>query len=428
MDQTSNTLDLILTDDQTSINKLKYGDPSGSSDHVTIEMEYIIKARLDHNQSSNSKRFALDRGDYQSMKNDLNRIDWDKEFEGMSTNSMMNFFESKLKQASEKFIPQFPADSNPGKERQPSWINHKTLRALKKKHNAYKRWMITKDGRDYQKYKKQRNASKARVRKSILEFEKRIAQSIKKSNKGYWKYANSKLKSKSKVPDLKLSEESYTSNDQEKADILNEFFSSVFTHEDLNNFPKSRTRIFRSKLEDIEITEEIVLDALTSLNGSKSPGPDAIHPRILKECATIIAHPLSLIFKSSLASSELPTQWKLANVTPVFKKGNKHSRENYRPISLTSIVCRLMEKLLKNAIVDHLEKNSLFSNNQWGFRGKRSCASQLLKVFEEVTAYIEEDHCVDIIYFDFAKAFDSVPHERLLRKIESYGIGGNFLK
>ena len=155
VDQTSNTLDLILTDDQTSINKLKYGDPLGSSDHVTIEMEYIIKARLDHNQSSNSKRFALDRGDYQSMKNDLNRIDWDKEFEGMSTNSMMNFFESKLKQASEKFIPQFLADSNPGKERQPSWINHKTLRALKKKHNAYKRWMITKDGRDYQKYKQQ---------------------------------------------------------------------------------------------------------------------------------------------------------------------------------------------------------------------------------------------------------------------------------
>ena len=153
--------------------------------------------------------------------------------------------------------------------------------------------MITKDGRDYQKYKQQRNASKARVGKSILEFERKIAQSIKKSDKGYWKYANSKLKSKSKVPDLKLSEESYTSNDQEKADILNEFFSSVFTHEDLNNFPKSPTRIFRLKLEDIEITEEIVLDALTSLNGSKSPGPDAIHPRILKKmcyshCSTFI--------------------------------------------------------------------------------------------------------------------------------------------
>ena len=153
VDQTSNTLDLILTDDQTSINKLQFGDPLGSSDHVTIEMEYIIKARLDHNQNPDSKRFAMDRGDYQSMKNDLNSIDWDKEFQGMSTNSMMNFFESKLKQASVKFIPQFPADSNPGKGKQPSWINHKTLRALKKKHNAYKRWMITKDGKDYQKYK-----------------------------------------------------------------------------------------------------------------------------------------------------------------------------------------------------------------------------------------------------------------------------------
>ena len=74
-----------------------------------------------------------------------------------------------------------------------------------------------------------------------------------------------------------------------------------------------------------------------------------------------------------------------------------------------------MEKLPKNAIADHLEKNNLFSNSQWGFRGKGSCTSQLFKVLEEVTAYIEEGHCVDIIYFDFSKAFDSISHERLLK-------------
>ncbi len=138
------------------------------------------------------------------------------------------------------------------------------------------------------------------------------------------------------------------------------------------------------------------------LNGQKSPGLDALHPRILNECAIIIAYPLLLIFKSSLVSSELPTHWKLANVIAEFKKWSKHSREHHRPISPTSVICRLMEKLLKTLwCVNHLERNGLFSNSQWGFRGNRLCSSQLLKVFEDVTANMDEGHCADMIYLDF---------------------------
>ena len=138
-----------------------------------------------------------------------------------------------------------------------------------------------------------------------------------------------------------------------------------------------------------------------------------------------LAHdPLFLIFKSSLHAGVLPDTWKIANVSPIFKKGNKHVTENYRPISLTSIVCRVMERIIKNAIVKHLDEHSLFSPDQFGFRSKRSCVLQLLHFFEDVTSMLDEGKYVDVIYFDFAKAFDSVPHQRLLVKIKSYGIDG----
>ena len=164
--------------------------------------------------------------------------------------------------------------------------------------------------------------------------------------------------------------------------------------------------------------------AIKSLDTSKSPGPDNIHPRVLKETADVIAYPLHLIFKGSLNAGLLPDTWKIANVSPIFKKGNKHVTENYRPISLTSIVCRVMERIIKNAIVKHLDEHSLFSPDQFGFRSKRSCVLQLLHFFEDVTSMLDEGKYVDVIYFDFAKAFDSVPHQRLLVKIKSYGIDG----
>ena len=107
----------------------------------------------------------------------------------------------------------------------------------------------------------------------------------------------------------------------------------------------------------------------------------------------------------------IPNEWKIAHVTPVHKKGSKHSKESYRPIGLTSIVCRVMERILKNKIVDHLERNDLLSNEQYGFRSKRSCVLQLLETLEGWTSCVDRGKSLDVIYFDFAKGFDSIRME-----------------
>ena len=123
----------------------------------------------------------------------------------------------------------------------------------------------------------------------------------------------------------------------------------------------------------------------------------------------------------------MPPEWKRANVTPIFKKGSKGSRGNYRPVSLTCVLCKVMESLLRDAIVEHLVANKLIRDTQHGFTSGRSCLTNLLEYLETLTKLVDEGHSVDIVYLDFAKAFDKVPTRRLLAKCDGLGIGGKVL-
>ena len=120
----------------------------------------------------------------------------------------------------------------------------------------------------------------------------------------------------------------------------------------------------------------------------------------------------------------LPEQWKQANLTPVSKSGKKDRVKNYRPISVTSIICRAMEKTIRNAIIDYLENNNIISENQRGFRKGTSCITQLLECLEDWTSGLDNKKDFVIIYFDFKAAFDKVLHKRLLKKVYALGIRG----
>ena len=164
----------------------------------------------------------------------------------------------------------------------------------------------------------------------------------------FWKYVNSRRKIKTSVSDLKKTTGGYSANDEEKADILNQQYYNTFTKEDISNMPEMEPReMISSAMSDIEITEEEVYKKLVDLKIDKSPGPDEIHPRLLKEMAKELSGPLTIIFNQSIRNSELPTQWKEATIIPIYKKGNKTDPANYRLVSLTSIVCRIMENALQ---------------------------------------------------------------------------------
>ena len=164
------------------------------------------------------------------------------------------------------------------------------------------------------------------------------------------------------------------------------------------------------------------------MNPSKASGPDSIPPSILKECAQELAIPLAILMNRSIREGVIPADWKIAHVTPIFKKGKKSAPGNYRPVSLTSVTCKVMESIIRDQLIGHFTRNALFTDCQHGFMNGRSCSTNLLAVLDIWTSVIESEGSIDTVYLDFAKAFDTVPHERLLRKLKGYGIGGDLLE
>ena len=137
--------------------------------------------------------------------------------------------------------------------------------------------------------------------------------------------------------------------------------------------------------------------------------------------------PLNFLFNKSLQLGKVPKRWKYATVTALHKGEDRHDSKNYRPVSITSVICRMMERILKTHIISHLEDNSILVDEQHGFVSKRSCLSNLLLAMEELTSIYEEKLPIDEIFLDIQKAFDKVPHQRLLYKLKKVGIEGEML-
>ncbi len=171
----------------------------------------------------------------------------------------------------------------------------------------------------------------------------------------------------------------------------------------------------------LEVTESMVNKALSNINKSKSPGPDNLHPRVLHEVRNEISFPLWKIFSLSLLTNKVPSKWKEAIVTPIFKKGKRNLPSNYRPVSLTSIASKILESFIRDHILEHMRKNNL-SKKQFGFINGRSTILQLMHVLDDWINAIDNSRITDAIYMDFQKAFDTVPHNRLLHKLEGYGM------
>jgi hypothetical protein len=236
-------------------------------------------------------------------------------------------------------------------------------------------------------------------------------------------YIKSKTKSKRTIGPLKNDRGQVTYDNKEMASILNNFFASVFTRENLNNMPE-KERETDANLSDIEISVESIIKKINKLRKDSAPGPDNIHPHLMKETKNEIAVPLAKIFRKSLDTCNVPVDWKRARVTPIFKKGIKTAPSNYRPVSLTSVPCKIMEGLIKDKMMDHLVENNLLNTSQHGFIPGRSCATNLVIFTDKVTKIIDEGSSADLFYLDFAKAFDKVPHERLIIKLEAKGVTG----
>ena len=215
--------------------------------------------------------------------------------------------------------------------------------------------------------------------------------------------------------------------DKEMTNVIGSYFKEVFSEETIEEMPEMDIKC-ENHIGEVQICRMALQKILEKLKANKSCGPDNLHPHLLQKTARTISVPLKLIFDKSLSNGECPDDWRTANVTPIHKKGDRTEPNNYRPVSLTSQVCKVLETVVREKIVKHMRDNKLFSNSQHGFREGRSCLTNLLETFEHWTKILDEGDCIDVAYLDFRKAFDLVSHKHLLYKMSKYGISGQVLE
>ena len=172
----------------------------------------------------------------------------------------------------------------------------------------------------------------------------------------------------------------------------------------------------------IKVVEQGVLAQLLRLNPYKATGPDDLSPRVLKELAHSICAPLTVLYQKSLDTATVPSDWKKARVSPIYKKGDKYLPSNYRPISLTCIASKLLEHIVTSNLNNFLETSGTLTPCQHGFRSCRSCESQLIELTSHISSLMDKGEEVDACFLDFSKAFDKVDHKKLVQKLSNIGV------
>jgi hypothetical protein len=329
-----------------------------------------------------------------------------------------------------KYIPQKTLRGNKNNKQ---WIDRNVKASIRKRNKLFQKQKSTKKPKDIKKYKEAKANAQRLQRKAYWEYVDNLIEIGNPDNdekpnkqKRFWSYVKTLRKNNSGVAPLKDSGKMHA-DPKDKADILNMQYESVFTKEDIANITKPAGTSYPS-MPNIKVKEEGVKRLLQKTNPNKACGPDLITSRILKDLSSELTPFLTLIFQKTIDEGEVPSNWKYANVTALFKKGDKFKASNYRPVSLTCLCCKLQEHLLTTNILKHLEKYNILTNCQHGFHARRSCQTQLLTLTHHLASSLDSGIQQDLVILDFSKAFDKVPHQRLLKKLAHYGIQGTTYK
>ena len=307
------------------------------------------------------------------------------------------------------------------------WMNRALKCLLRKQRILHSRSKSSGLTEDLEKFRSVRSKASALNDKLYNDFiQKSLDDGL--NSKSFWRYIKS-LRKEPGIPSIRDSSNCLSTDPKIKANIFNSVLKDNYNYDvfEFTDNIVTDKNIIQHEMQAVIICENVVLKLLSDINPKKSAGPDGLPGRVLKCLSNELAPYFSVLFTKIISSGFLPDDWKTANVVPIFKSGSKHCAENYRPISLTCIISRIFERILHSAIFAHLHVNHIIIDNQHGFRKGLSCETQLISLFHDLSMAMDHRDETDIIFLDFKKAFDRVPHCYLLAKLRMLGIDENVL-
>ena len=415
---TRNILDLTFTNNSASIYKSSVIE--GVADHLNVLVD--VNATPTRKRKVKRKVFLRDKADTASIFKSLKESfpAYEMETSGMSADVKWNWFQQMVHNIMDKHIPHKITSSRYNLP----WFDRSLRRLCRKKQRLYNIAKASLRRSDWDMYNNCRKLVQKSLRSARSRFIKNnLETAIVDKPKVFWNYIKNLRKDENGVADLKYND-ALVSDSTQKAEILNRQFASVFTVEKPGNLPDRLEIVLSTILSRLEISNDGVLKQLKDLDSSKAQGPDAIPPWFLKLAAIDIAPYLTDIFQTSVDSGIVPDIWKQANIAPVFKKGDRSEAANYRPVSLTVVASKILEHIIASHIMKHAEANAILNNNQHGFRARRSTDTQLILTVDDIAKQLNDGKLVDMAILDFTKAFDKVPHRRLIHKLRYYGMSG----
>lgn len=421
-------LDLVLTNEQLIYSEVYVDEPFANSDHNTVRFS-ITDHRVPNPIPNKSlfTKYCWKKANFDGINERLMSIDWSSMMTvNFTADTLWAYFSHVLQCALNDFVPitvcHNPINKN-GLTKYPARIRA----ALKRKQCL---WRLHKRNPNDVIISSNYRRLQAECRKLIRDYEiKREENIISANNTGkFYSFVNGKMACSSGVGALKTTDGSFVLSDSAKAELLNEYFVSVGTH-DNGILPPVQTFVTDDVfLDSVDCSEDTIRREINHMKSNGSPGPDGIPPVLLKKIAHSLITPLSLLFSSFLSVGQVPAAWKSAIVTPIHKSGLASDPANYRPISLTSVFCKLMERVINRQMIQYLQRHKLLSGRQHGFLAKRSTVTNLLDCLSDWTLALDNRHSVTVAYIDYSKAFDMVSHNKLLHKLSCFGICGNLLR
>ena len=430
-----NILDLVFTNDVDMVMKVDVED-SIMTDHRIILVSLMTGSEVSPGRRPqtrdglNNRNFYHSSTDWDKMVAELAAVSWSEVFRGLDLDDKYHAFIEKVEDICTRFTPP-RSGSGKGYKRIPR--DRRIL--MKKRAKLNKRLLNSRGDTERDRIKAIIKEIQVKLSESHMDELKRneseAVQAIKENVKYFYQYAKKRSKLKVSIGPLE-DDNALTTDPARMCELLKSHYESVYTSplsgEDLEAVKAETTVPTEFKLEDIEFTKEDFVEAAKSLRYNSAAGPDGVPAVLIKKAIKVLAEPLFLIWRESMRLGKIPKLLKKGRITPIYKGGNRAKRQNYRGVALTSHCIKLFEKIIVKRMIEYMEEYNLYNEGQHGFRAGRSCLSQLLDHYQNILESMSNGEDVDVVYLDFAKAFDKVDHCVLLEKLKRIGITGSVLK